>query len=275
MWWRAAAALVLACAATCHLEEEEQPPATNCQPQPTSPLFNHLVVQEGQPATMSCQMDARRSSTAWARVDLPRPHQIAMTVNSFVHVNVAHFHLMNATRPYPHWVLAIARTRVTDSGLYRCSAIYETPDTPDRPTIQLVRLTVLSPERVVISGPRRRHVHAGQPLRLSCVANVTGRPPTWTRDGETVADDGRVTVDSGPLCSLLTVRDAATSDSGSYSCALAGLNSDSVYVDVLPSATQDERQAENAAGALRNCAYQVILVISIALTTCFKCIYYV
>ncbi|KAF0308170.1 Hemicentin-2 [Amphibalanus amphitrite] len=280
MWWpTAAAALVLACAATCHLEGDEQPPVTHCEPRPAGPVSSHLVVEEGQLATMSCGMDSRRSSTAWVRVDLPRPRQIAMTVNSFVHVSEAHYHLMNATRPFPHWVLAIPRARVTDSGLYRCSAIYETPEAPEHPNRQLVRLTVLSPQRVVISGPRRRHAHGGRPLQLSCVANTTDRPPTWTRDGEPVSEaaDGRASVDSGPLCSLLTVRNATAADSGNYSCQLAGLRSDTVYVDVLNATTvaEDDRQLKNSVAALRNCAYQVILYISIASAVCLMRIYYV
>ena len=113
MWRRAATVFLLACAVSCH-REEENPPVTTCEPLPRHQLSDHQVVLEGRSVALNCQLDARRSSTAWSRVDVPRPRQLAMTINSFVHVNDPHYGMEHAFRPYPHWVLVIERTRPAD-----------------------------------------------------------------------------------------------------------------------------------------------------------------
>lgn len=265
---------MLACAVTCHREKEE-PPESNCEPHQDRRLSEHLVVFEGEQAALHCQLHGSRSSTSWSRLDSHGSQQLAMTINSFVHVSEPRYHLVNATWQYewPHWVLAIAETRAADAGLYRCSAIYETEELAGQPTTVLMRLTVLSEDRVVISGPRRRHVHAGQSLQVSCAANTSGRPLSWSRDGSPVAADGRrVTVDSGPLCSLLTARDAQPSDAGNYSCHVTGLDSDSVQVDVLPRPGEQTRQTISAATVLQHWIY-LRLFLSIAIAASVKHIY--
>ena len=87
-----------------------------------------------------------------------------------------------------------------------------------------------------------------------------------------MADGERVTVDSGPLCSLLTVRHAETADTGRYGCEAAQMNSDSVHVDVIARVVKEERHVKSTAVMLGSCAYHIVFF-SIAIASGLHILY--
>lgn len=209
------------------------PPLNTCVPEPSPKLAFNLIVKEGQSAALQCELDARWATTTWAHMDTHR--LLTMAINSYVHRDEPRYRLVNATSPWPHWVLLIEKTRASDSGLYRCSVSYESGHSGEAASV-LVRLTVIPQHRTVIGGGQSRHVHSGQQLRISCIANASGdQPVTWTRDGLDLKPDlGRTTVVSSKVCSVLTVNNVKKEDGGTYSCNMPGLQSDNVKVRVVP-----------------------------------------
>ncbi|XP_060599835.1 muscle M-line assembly protein unc-89-like isoform X2 [Ruditapes philippinarum] len=119
--------------------------------------------------------------------------------------------------------LIIASMHMSDSDCYRCEAVNEcgTEATTAHIVVQEPCLVGKDEgEAPCFEGPLHNvNTEAGQTAAISCVAKGTPTPTlSWTKDGETLVNEGRVSIECDDGKGLLTITDTTVGDTGVYIC---------------------------------------------------------
>jgi len=135
------------------------------------------------------------------------------------------------------WTLRIRSVQVNNEGLYECQVSSE-------PKIsKSVRLKVVV-SQAVIQGSPEMYIRSGSDIRLSCLAKELPEPPThftWFKGGHIFSHQShashahKVSIETSQpgTENHLSIRNAATLDSGNYTCIPAGAKPASIVVHVL------------------------------------------
>lgn len=214
----------------------------------------NVTAQLGKSAFLHCRIRQLGDRTvSWVR---QRDLHI-LTVGTYTYTSDQRFHSIHLEGS-EDWTLEIRYTQKWDAGVYECQVSTE-------PKMSLnISLSVVVAKARIPEGSNL-YIQSGNTINLTCVVTDTRTPPVyvfWYHDDRMINYDSsrregiRVVTERGPATTVsrLQVLDAATRDSGNYSCIPSYADPANITVHVLngekPAAMQHGRQGNLAERSL-------------------------
>lgn len=214
----------------------------------------NVTAQLGKSAFLHCKIRQLGDRTvSWVR---QRDLHI-LTVGTYTYTSDQRFHSIHLEGS-EDWTLEIRYTQKWDAGVYECQVSTE-------PKMSLnISLSVVVAKARIPEGSNL-YIQSGNTINLTCVVTDTRTPPVyvfWYHDDRMINYDSsrregiRVVTERGPATTVsrLQVLDAATRDSGNYSCIPSYADPANITVHVLngekPAAMQHGRQGNLAERSL-------------------------
>nr|XP_037290077.1 LOW QUALITY PROTEIN: lachesin-like [Rhipicephalus microplus] len=214
----------------------------------------NVTAQLGKSAFLHCKIRQLGDRTvSWVR---QRDLHI-LTVGTYTYTSDQRFHSIHLEGS-EDWTLEIRYTQKWDAGVYECQVSTE-------PKMSLnISLSVVVAKARIPEGSNL-YIQSGNTINLTCVVTDTRTPPVyvfWYHDDRMINYDSsrregiRVVTEDGPATTVsrLQVLDAATRDSGNYSCIPSYADPANITVHVLngekPAAMQHGRQGNLAERSL-------------------------
>lgn len=224
----------------------------------------NVTAQLGKSAFLHCRIRQLGDRTvSWVR---QRDLHI-LTVGTYTYTSDQRFHSIHLEGS-EDWTLEIRYTQKWDAGVYECQVSTE-------PKMSLnISLAVVVAKARIPEGSNL-YIQSGNTINLTCVVTDTRTPPVyvfWYHDDRMINYDSsrregiRVVTERGPATTVsrLQVLDAATRDSGNYSCIPSYADPANITVHVLngekPAAMQHGRQGNFAERSLSS-----LLLVSLVL----------
>ncbi|XP_042144906.1 uncharacterized protein LOC8038642 [Ixodes scapularis] len=193
----------------------------------------NVMAQLGKPAFLRCRIAQLGDRTVW-RVRQRDLH--ILTVGTYTYTSDQRFHSIHLEGS-EDWTLEVSYTQKGDAGVYECQVSTE-------PKMSLnVSLAVVVAKARIPEGSNL-YIQSGYTVNLTCVVTDCRAPPVyvfWYRDDHMINYDSartagiRVATERRPstTVSRLQVLDAATGDSGNYSCTPSYADPAHITVHVL------------------------------------------